>query len=158
MPALSVRRKAALDGVADSILAEQDSIEAAAAAREQAAQAAAVKRKQQLKMALEDKARYCEVVAKQEAALDLFEALEKERNKIAGRLMFVPGLASFLSMAAWGRRFGDHLSRRLFGLYRTGHLGRLTLNAGGNYMASSLAGNERAQLDRIFQHEYGDEK
>ena len=157
MATVATRRKAALDEVADGILAQQDATETARAEAEQRDRTAADNRRHQLQTAREDVDRYSEVVQKMEAAFDLFEAMEKERSKIAGRLLRVPGLAGFLATPSWTRRLGDHLSRRLFGLYRTNNLGRIALNAGGNYITSSLAGAERASLTGLLDHQMNGE-
>ncbi len=151
--AQAARRKAAVDEFADGILAQQDIDAAALVAREGQIKATASRRRQQLQSAREDVDRYSIVVDEMETALDQFGVLEKERSKIAARLLHVPGLAVFLASASWTRRLGDHLSRRLFGMYRTNSLGRIALNAGGNYLPSSLAGAERASLTRLLDYQ-----
>ena len=153
----SARRKAVVDEFADGILVERDIEASARAEREAQLKSTEDKRRQQLQTAREDVDRYSEVVQKMEAAFDLFEVLEKERNKIAGRLLHVAGLSSFLATSAWTRRLGDYLSRRLFGMYRVSNLGRIVLSSGGNYMASSLAGAERASLTRLLDHQMNGE-
>jgi hypothetical protein len=149
----AAQRKAVVDEWADGVLAERAEAERVRKERAEQAKAAAEQRKQKLEMAAADIEMYCEVIANMEAAIDAFEKLEQERAKIADRLLHVPGLASYLATSSWTRRLGDHLSRRFFGMYRVSKLGRIVLNAGGNYSATSLAGHERANLARALEHE-----
>jgi hypothetical protein len=151
------RRKVVVDEFADGILSQQDIEAAALAEREAQLKSTEDKRRQQLQTARADVDCYSAIVDEMETALDLFETLEKERATVAARLLRVSGLAGFLATPSWTRRLGDHLSRRLFGLYRTNNLGRIALNAGGNYITSSLAGAERASLTRLLDHQMNGE-
>ena len=68
MPALNVRRKAALDHIADAVLSQEDATTTARAEAEQRSRTLADNRRQQLQQAREDVDRYSEIVQKMEAA------------------------------------------------------------------------------------------
>ena len=155
--AQGTRRREILNQIADEQIDTEDSIAADRARAEEAAAAERVKRRQKLDMAREDVQLYVQAVAKIEAGIDMLAEGERARDRVAARLLHVPGLAAFLTKSSWTRRLGDYLSRRLFDTFRLSQLGRIKLNAARNTATLGLAGSEATNLHQIFDHNYGAE-
>ncbi len=143
-------RKAALDGLADDLLAEQQAAARALADHDRDVEGAAARAKQREIAALKAADEFtaaCRVIV---AGLDLLREGLVAQDAAAAKLANWPGSMVVISARARQRRFGDYLARRLFDVVRVNNLGRVVLNAGGNGQTRDFVEAEHALLRSLF--------
>ncbi len=139
-------RRAALDAVADDILAEQQAAARALADHDRDVEGAAARAKQREIAALKAADEFTEACRVIVAGLDLLTRGLVAQDAAAAKLALWPGSMQVVSARSRQRRFGDYLARRLFDVVRVNNLGRVVLNAGGSGQARDFVAGEHALL------------
>jgi len=143
-------RKAALDGLADDLLAEQQAAARALADHDRDVEGAAARAKQREIAALRAADEFTEACRLIVAGLDLLCRGLVAQDAAAAKLASWPGSMVVISARSRQRRFGDYLARRLFDVVRVNSLGRVVLNAGGSGQVRDFVAGEHALLRSLF--------
>ncbi len=143
-------RKAALDGLADDLLAEQQAAARALADHDRDVEGAAARAKQREIAALQAADEFVKACGVIVAGLDLLREGLVAQDRAAAKLARWPGSMQVVSQRSRQRRFGDYLARRLFDVARVNNLGRVVLNAGGSGQARDFVAGEHALLRSLF--------
>ena len=143
-------RKAALDDLADSLVADAQTAARALADHDRDVEGAAARAKQreiEARRAADDAVK---AVADIVAHLEGLDAALERWDRASIRLAAWPSSMKVVSSRARAGRFGDQLSRRLYNRFRMNSLGRVTLNAGNNTMARDFVAGEHDLLKSLF--------